>query len=427
VLGVSFGLAITIGGTIGVGILRTPGEVAAQLPNAWLFIGVWIVGGLYALLGALSVAELGTAWPRSGGFYVFARRALGEYAGFVIGWSDWLGSCGTIAAVAIVIGEYMSAPFLSLANRRLIISLAVVIGFALLQWRGVRWGGRAQELTTLLKSLAFVALVICCFVFGSQNSAAANAVTLPTGLSLLTAIVLALQGVIVTYDGWYGMIYFGEEVRAPERDVPRAMFGGVLAVTVIYLLLNAALLYVLPMSSIANQKLAVGAAAEAVFGASGGLFIGGLAVITLLSLVNATTLSATRVLYTMSRDGLFTGRAVRVNRGGTPTVALFTSAGVAVLFILTGTFEGVLAVLAFFFVVSYSSAFLSVFVLRRREPETPRPYRTWGYPWTTAIALIGSLMFLIGAVASDTRTSIYALLLLGGSYPVFLVLKRLAR
>src|SRR5919199_2985353 len=137
VLGVVFGMAVTVGITIGMGILRTPGEVARQLPNPWLFIGAWLLGGVYALLGAVSVAELGTMIPRSGGFYVFARRALGEYPGFVVGWSDWLSTCGTVAAVALVVGEYAGLLAPSLAGRTLAVAAGVTVAFALLQWRGV--------------------------------------------------------------------------------------------------------------------------------------------------------------------------------------------------------------------------------------------------------------------------------------------------
>src|SRR3954471_1611456 len=143
VLGVVFGMAVTIGITIGMGILRTPGDVAAQLPTPLLFIGAWLLGGLYALLGAVSVAELGTMIPRSGGFYVFARRALGEYPGFIVGWSDWLSTCGTVAVVAVVLGEYAGRLFPSLDGHSAAVACAVTLAFAVLQWRGVRWGSRS--------------------------------------------------------------------------------------------------------------------------------------------------------------------------------------------------------------------------------------------------------------------------------------------
>src|SRR5215213_11798294 len=171
VLGVVFGLAVTVGITVGMGILRTPGEVAAQLPNPWLFLGVWALGGVYALCGAVSVAELGTMIPRSGGFYLFARRALGEYPGFVVGWSDWLSTCGTVAAVALVIGEYAGVLVPALAGRDVLVASSVTVAFALLQWRGVRWGGRSQELTSLLKTLAFAALIAACFAWGGRGGA----------------------------------------------------------------------------------------------------------------------------------------------------------------------------------------------------------------------------------------------------------------
>ena len=169
-----------------------------------------------------------------------------------------------------------------------------------------------------------------------------------------------------------------------------------------------------------------GAAAEAIFGRYGDRVFRVLTILSMLSAINAYHLMATRVLFAMSRDNLLAKSVTRVNKGGTPTVALFLSTTAAVLFILFGkTFGTVITVLAFFFVANYTLSFISVFVLRRREPERTRPYRAWGYPWTTALALIGSVAFLCGAVASDTRNSIYALLLLAASYPAFLLTKLL--
>jgi APA family basic amino acid/polyamine antiporter len=431
VLGVGFGLAVIIGNTIGAGIFRTPGAIAQQLPNLWLFIGVWILGGLYALLGAVALAELGTMIPRSGGQYVFARYALGEYAGFIVGWSDWISTCGSCAAVSLVIGEFAGALFPALGGKAVSIAAAVAIVFAILQWRGIVLGSQVQNITSLLKTLAFLALIAAAFLLGGTTSAApASALPNLAGPTLLVAMVIALQSVIYTYDGWSGVIYFSEEVQDPSRDIPRSMFGGVLLVIGIYLLVNLALLYVVPMSSIAGQDFAAGVAAEAIFGKHGDTIFRSLTILSMLSAINAYHLMATRVLFAMSRDGLFTKQAATVNQGGTPSVALFASATVALLFIVFGkTFEKVITVLAFFFVANYALSFLSVFVLRRREPEKKRPYRAWGYPWTTALALIGSVAFLIGAVISDLRSgsrdSIYAVLLLAASYPVFRVLRLL--
>jgi basic amino acid/polyamine antiporter, APA family len=427
VLGVGFGLAVIIGNTIGAGIFRAPGAIAGQLPNPWMFLGVWVLGGLYALLGAISLAELGTMIPRSGGQYVYSRYALGEYAGFIVGWSDWISSCGSTATVALLIGEFSGALVPALAGKGPIVAAAVAIIFAALQWRGIVWGSNIQNLTSLLKALAFLALIAAAFIFGGGGAlTSSQSYSTPIGMALIVAIVISLREVIYTYDGWSGVIYFSEEVKNPERDIPRSLFGGVLTITAIYLLVNVALLYVLPISGIAGKEFAAGEAANTIFGTYGDTIFRCLTIVSMLSGINALHLMATRVIFGMSRDGLFTTKAAVVNDGGTPSVSLWLSALVALLFIIFGQTAGwVITIVAFFFVANYILSFISLFVLRRREPETPRPYRAWGYPWTTGLALIGSVLFLAGAVASDTRNSVYALILLAVSYPVFLLIKLL--
>jgi len=425
VLGLGFGLAVIIGNTIGAGIFESPGSIALQLPHPALFLGVWLLGGLYALLGAVSMAELGAMIPKSGGQYVFSRYALGEYAGFIVGWSDWISTCGSAAAVSLLIGQFAGALYPSLSGKSVVIAMVVAIGFAVLQWRGIIWGSTAQNVTSSLKAFAFLGLVAAAFVLGGQGSFTAAATdSTPVGLALVSALVLSLQSVIYTYDGWTGVVYFSEEVSNPGRDIPRALFGGVLSVIAIYLLVNLALLYVLPISRIAGQDFAAGGAAQVLFGQYGDTVFRSLTILSMLSAINAYHLMSTRVLFAMSRDGLFTRKAAGVNKGGTPTFALFTSATVAILVIAVGqTFKQVIAILAFFFVANYTLSFISVFVLRRREPQKERPYRAWGYPWTTGLALVGSVLFLIGAIAADMRKSIYALMVLAVSYPLFRLMK----
>jgi APA family basic amino acid/polyamine antiporter len=425
VLGVGFGLAVTLGGTIGMGILRTPGEIAKQLPTPSLFIGIWIVGGVYALLGAVSVAELGAMIPRSGGFYVFAHRALGNYAGFIVGWSDWMSTCATIALISMVVAEYTGVLFPNLATHQKAVALVVTLFFALLHWRGVLWGSYTQNVTSLIKVLAFTAFAIIALIHPPASTpATTSTLPVPLGAALFTAIIIALQSVLYTYDGWYGVCYFGSEVRNPKRDVTVSMFGGVISVVVIYVLINLALLHLLGLARMAGDELAVGTAAGVIFGAYGDRVIRVLAIISMLSTINAYTLSAPRTLYAMSCDGLFTHHGRTVNKGGTPTITLLISTIVGMLFIVSGTFNQVLAVVAFFFVSYYTLAFISVIVLRRREPNLPRPYRVWGYPWTTLIVIAGSIAFLVGAIKGDTKNSLWALGLLAISLPVFLIVKR---
>jgi len=175
VLGIGFGLAVIVGNTIGAGILRTPGDVARELPQRWWFLAIWVAGALYALLGTNSLAELGAAVPLSGGQYVFSHRALGPYPGFIVGWSDWLSTCGTSAAVSIAIGEVMARLFPAFAGRETLVALAVIVALTAVQWRGVTWGGRVQEVTGLAKAIAFLALVAACFLRPRMGAVAAAA------------------------------------------------------------------------------------------------------------------------------------------------------------------------------------------------------------------------------------------------------------
>ena len=428
VLGLGFGLAVIIGNTIGAGIFRSPGVIAEHLPNVWLFLGVWIVAGLYALLGSITMAELGAMLPKSGGMYVFARYALGEYAGFMVVWTDWLSTCGSAAAIAIVIGNFSNALFPALGATRgaLAIASVVTIFFAVLQWRGIIMGSNTQNVTSLMKALAFLILIGAALIWGSGGALAAPKAPI-VGTGLLAAIVLSLQPAIYTYDGWYGIVYFSEEVSNPGKDIPRSMIGGVISVIAIYLLVNVALLYVLPMSQLVGKEFAAGEAAKVLFGRYGDPIFRWLTILSMLSAVNACHLMNTRVLFAMARDRLFVNRAADVNPGGTPSLALLIHVLGTLIFIIFGqTFEQVITVVAFFFVANYSLAFISVFVLRRREPEKERPYRAWGYPWTTALVLGCSILFLVGAVASDTKNSVYALIILAVSYPVFRVIKQMS-
>ncbi len=425
-LGAAFGVAVIVGNTIGGGILRAPGGVAAQLPSAGWIAAVWIAGGVYALLGANSLAELGAMVPRSGGQYVFVRRALGEYPAFVVGWSDWISSAGSIAAVAIVVGECVCMLVPALAQRETAVASAVVVAFTLLQLGGVRVGDIAQQASSLLKALIYLALVGACFVLTAHFATPTpEPKALPEGKAFAVALIAALQSVLYAYDGWNGVLYFGEEVKNPGRDIPRAMIGGVLAVLAIYLLVNFAMLHVLGLERMAGDPFVAGSAGAALFGAHGDAVIRGLMIAAMLSSVNALVLMTSRVPVALARDRLLPSALASVDARGTPRPAMLLSGAIALAFLASGTFDAVAAVLAFFFVASYVLSFTSVFVLRRREPATPRPYRAFGHPWTTGIVLAGSLVFLVGASYGDWEHSRISLIVLAASLPIFLVVRRL--
>jgi basic amino acid/polyamine antiporter, APA family len=432
ILGVGFGIAVAVGNTISAGIVRTPGDIAARLPNHFLFFCVWFGGALYALVSAFQLAELGAAIPKSGGQYNFSRRAIGDFAGFIVGWSDWLSSAGSTGLVAIVIGEYVAVlfPLFDGALKIKLTAVSVIIFFALLQWKSISIGSKVQNVTTVMKALAFLAIAVACFTFGGHLRhvaevaplAHAAPVVIPVGAALVTGLLFGIQAAIYTYDGWDASIYFGDEIRNPGFLVPRAIFASLFSVVVIYLLINAAVFYVLPINQVAGNNFSLGLAAERVFGHHGDFVFRSIMVLALFSSINALHLMATRVIYAMSRDGLFFRAVSRVNKGGTPTLGLLLSTIVGVGFAVF-SFQRAIAMLAFFFVTNYLLSFISLFLLRRREPALVRPYRAWGYPYTTGVAILGSIGFLIEAVREDPTNSYLTLIALACAYPAYRVLK----
>ncbi len=426
ILGVGFGIAVTIGGTIGVGILRTPGIVAAHLGSGWLIISAWIIGGMYALLGTVSVIELGTMIPKAGGWYVFVRRAFGDYGGFVIGWSDWIATSASLASIAIATGEFFVILFPALSNYLKIIAIIILLLFAAIQWIGLNSGSRTQQITSLLKALGFLALVAACFIWGGKISTTAiSTVKIPSTISaVFFAFIIALQSIIFTYDGWYSAVYFTEEDKNPGKNLPLSALGGVLITITIYLLVNAGLLYVLPVSELAKSIAPATSAAIALFGTRGGQIITVLSIAALVSILNAVLLIATRIIYGLGRDKLFTAKISSVSKSGTPRPALLLSTIFVIILIVSGTFEILIAISAFFYVANYFAGFSALFVLRKKEPQLPRPFKVWGYPWTTLIFLAGSFVFLIGDIFGDPLNALFALIFVIISVPAFLWIRK---
>ena len=442
ILGLGFGLAGAVGGTIGAGILRTPGLVAAQLPAPALVLAAWLLGGVYALLGAVCTAELAASLPRAGGWYVYAERAFGRWAGFLVGWTDWLAHCIGLAWVATTVGDYGAA----LLPERLslhplvpqVIALASLALFTAIQLGGVRAGSASQELLSLVKAGAFLALVAACFLLplpagdGSHGSPLAGPVAqllpgaatdagaaaeAPLGLTrALLPAVLALQGVITTYDGWASPVYFAEEFTDPGRDLPRSLIGGVLAVLGLYLLINAALLHVLPLEQLARSSLPAADAARRLLGPLGGGVITAVALLALLGLINTVVMAAPRILYGLSRDGLFPAFAAAVNPGGTPLAALLLTVATAALLVLAGSFDRLLGMGAVLYVCLPLAGIAALVALRRREPELERPFRAWAHPLPALLVAGVSLAFLVGDLLGDAGDGLLALgLVLAGT------------
>ena len=446
VLGLGFGLAGAVGGTIGAGILRTPGLVAGPLGQPSWILAAWLLGGLYALLGAVCVAELATSLPQAGGWTVYASRVFGPRAGFLVGWSDWLAHCIGLAWVATTAGEYGQLLLPGLPPRAL--ALLVVLLFTLIQWRGVRAGSASQELLSLVKTVAFLLLVIACFLLpavapeslavasaapvavatattaATAGAASASASGAQASPALLLGAMAALQAVITTYDGWASPIYFAEEFQQPERDLPRSLIGGVLAVLALYLLLNAALLHLLSPAQLASSSLPAADAARLLAGPPGALLITGLALVSLLGLINTVVMAAPRILYGLSRAGIFPAWASQVNPGGTPTNALLLTTITCLALVAIGSFEHLLAMGAFLYVALPLSGIAALVVLRQREPQLARPFRVWAYPLPPLLIGAVSLAFLAGELLSSPLDCAIAASLVLAGYPIELFSSR---
>jgi APA family basic amino acid/polyamine antiporter len=425
ILGLGFGLAMVFGGTVGVGILRLPGTLAAALGDSRLIVLFWILGGLYSLLGAVAVAELAAMMPEAGGFYVYARRAFGNGPGFVVGWSDWVNQIASMAYGALTAAAFMGTLWPAVAVNPRALAVAIIGGFTVLHWAGLRIGSTLTRIISLSVGLMLMVLVVGCLLTAPVAASgapppAASAVSLPLmSLGMLAAVVTALRAVFLTYDGWYSPIYMAEESTQPTLTMPRALIGGTLLVAAMYVIINIAMLRVLPLPVLAASQLPAADAARLLLPRGGAEVVTVISLMTVLSLINAIMLMTPRILLAIGRDGFFTQKAAQVSTGGTPRVALaVTSLGAAAL-IMSGTFEEIVAVAAVLFLLIYISTYVALIVLRRREPATPRPYRAFGFPFTTVIVLTGCVLLWFAAIMEDQRSAVFAVVLLIGCVPVY--------
>ena len=388
---------------------------------------MWVLGGLYALLGAFALAELGTMTPETGGYFAYARRAFGPAIGFAVGWCDLLVYCTALAYLSIAIGEFTGALAPRLVPHAKAIAIATLLFSALLQWSGLRISSWVQEIVSALKAVGFIGLAVACLTVRPLPPVPPFQVFLPfppfQPSPPLLPLILAFQLVIGTYGGWYSAIYFTEEDTEPARHLPRALITGVLLLTFIYVAVNLAFMAVLPIGQLGSSDLPAADAAVVVFGSRAARLITLLSIVSLVGIINPLMMIATRVLFAIARDRRASSALTSVSRRGTPEAALAAITVAALALVATGTFDRLFAMVAVFVTGNYVAAMLSLIALRRREPEAPRPFRAWGYPWTVWIVLAVSAAFLAGAVAGDPWNSAAAAGLLAVSWPLWRALR----
>jgi len=390
------GLAMVVGITIGSGIFRTPGIVAARLGRPGLTFVAWVLGGVIALLGALCFSELATRHPRAGGKYVYAREAFGRRAAFVVGWIESVGVNGAaIAAIGVAGAEFLARLLSWPASRTAALAAGLVALFTAINVVGVASGRWVQNVVTTAKILALGGVVVIAFALGTGVGWHAALPGAPHGWSVLAAVAVASQPVMWTYYGYPDLAKIAEEVVDPSRALPRMFLGGIAIAAALYLLLNAAFLQVLPLERIAASKLVAADVADAILGAKGGMAVAALALLVVLASLNGNVFVTPRVLFGLARDRLAPSVLARVNAGGSPWVAMLVVGVVAIALAATGTFELLIGLAIVLILVIDGLAIVALFRLRAREGAAP-----FGVPWYPIVPLL--LLVVYGALLAGT-------------------------
>ena len=416
VLGVAFGIAAVIGGTIGQGILRSPGVVAAGVPHAWLIILLWVLGGVAALVDSMSTVELAASIRRTGGAYAFLTRTFGRFAGLAAGIGVWLGYVGIIAFVSGLFGDYLHRLGILTIIPSNWLALAVLGIIGGIQAFGTRVSGASQELISAVKALIFIGLVVALML--APRGAPVAAAPPPVAMTVV-GVIVAIRAILGTYLGWENAAFFGEEIKDFGKAVARATFGGIVLVTMIYVLVNVAMLTVLTPQEMAGSNLVAADAAGRVFGPTGDSIMTAVSLISLISFINTAMMTFPRLIYAMARDAGIP-RLSHVSGNGSPQVALAVMVAVAAFFSQIGGYAILLAFSTWLMTCAAAGVNLSAIVLRRREPELERPYRMPLFPLPAIFALLVNLGFLAAFLYESPVTvfqaSALVLVLAGAAY-----------
>jgi APA family basic amino acid/polyamine antiporter len=417
VLGSGFTLAVVVGGTISLGILRTPGEVAAVVPDPVMFVSVWVLSGLFILLSTVVVAELVGMTPRSGGTYALVRRAYGPFPGFVIGWVDWLTFVADIAFKAVVVTEFAALLIPAVGPWRTPLAIMVSSAFAALQLRGVALGAKIQEVAAAAMALIIVGFTLA-LVF-AESAVGSSATAAPPAIVGIGAWSIVIASAIYTYDGWYFAAYFSGEIKGGAGAVARACIKGTLVVILLYVFLVVALAWKVPLAALAGSELALASALEMVVSPLASTVVLVAAIVMLLAYQNLLYMSTPRILQALAVDGLALRRAGEISKGGNPIFAVLLSWCLSVILIFIGGFEFLLYLSVFFYLFLYVFLIAGVIILRSRQPDADRPYRAWGHPWSTYTALIGWLLIALFQAVAEIQAAAYAAIMVAISWPVY--------
>lgn len=433
---------ITVGAVIGTGIFITTADIARVLPHPGLILLVWAVGGLLTVAGALTYAELGVLFPEAGGLYAYLREAYGPLPGFLYGWTAFLViMSGGIAAIAVAFGEYLGAfwgwssmgnvlltvPILgwtwTLSGGQLVAAVAILVLTAI-NVLGVKEGVGVQNALTVIKIGSIVAFVAFGF-FVPFRATFSLLSPLPASGGLLAAFGVGMIAALWTYDGWYGCTFSAGEMKDPRRSLPLGLIGGALLITGLYVALNWIYLRALPVAEMGTTSRIGETAATALFGAGGGRLIAAAVVVSTFGCLASTILYSPRIYMAMARDGLFFRSLAAVHpRLRTPARSLWAHAAWAVVLTVSGSYQQIYTYVTFAAVLFHVLLGGAVFVLRRKRPEMPRPYRVWGYPWVPIAFILASLLLVGNTLVATPTESLIGLGFVALGLPAYWVWRR---
>jgi len=442
---------ILVGIVIGSGIYLTSGIMARSLPSVPLLLLAWVFGGALTLAGALTYAELGAALPEAGGQYIYLREAYGPMAGFLFGWISFLVyMTGGIAALALAFSEYLGYFFPSLGMQATLVSIPlppsgpdasfsisagqlmavlVVLLLSAVNFIGVGYGKTVQNVLTVLKVLTLASIIV--FGFSLGRGAGIDWTLNPSHLPparLLTGFGVALVAVSWAFDGWNNVNFVAGEIRNPQRNLPRALISGTLMITVLYILINTVYVHALPLSEMSGVIRIAEKATSSLFGTTTGAVISAAVLVSVFGALNGSILVGPRIYFAMARDGLFFKRAGEIHsRFRTPHFSILLQAIWASVLISAGSFEQIFTFSIFMAIVFWIAAAAAVFSLRRKRPDLPRPYRTWGYPVIPFLFILASAGILLNTLGESPVEALAGIVLTVGGIPVYLAWHRKSR
>ena len=423
-LGLGDATLLIVGCIVGVGIFRTASSIAGQLQSPLLILLLWVFGGFLSLCGGMCYAELASMFPSSGGDYVYIREIYGRFWGFLFGWTKLVVErTGTIAILGFVFAEYLNRAIPYSEGTMRWVAVGAIILLTAINIRGIHWGKYVQNSFTILKIGTLGAILIAGLsaVFGQHT--AGPTWTLPTmNFSLFQSMGVALVFVLWTYGGWTEAGYVAEEVHHPTRNVPRAIITGVLLTTGLYLLVNLAYLYLIPIEEMPHTKLVASTVMQQVMGNAGAIFIAVMVACSAFGALNGMILTGGRILYALGKDHPLFARLGTIHPTfHTPAIALWANSALALILVFTKTFDQIVTYSTVVISVFFVMAVFGLFLLRWRRPQQPRPYRVWGYPFTPIVFLLTTVGFILNMCFKEPTETLFGFGLLALGLPLYWV------